>query len=100
MANRIPSEEFRQRLKNVREAMVPQKLDALVVFSQKRSHITYISGYYPNYHTNAALMLITAERDPTLWIKFAFDLPRAKATSWLKDIRGFSSDDVGDLGGM
>ena len=80
--------------------MLRQQFDALVVFSQKRGHITYLSGYYPNYHTNAALMLITAQRDPTLWIKFAFDLPRAKATSWLEDIRGFSSDDVGDVGGM
>jgi Xaa-Pro aminopeptidase len=100
MANQIRSDEFRQRLKKVREAMLRQQLDALVVFSQKRGHITYLSGYYPNYHTNAALMLITAERDPTLWIKFAFDLPRAKATSWLEDIRACASDDVGDIAGM
>ena len=100
MANHIPCEEFQERLKSIREAMLRQKFDALVVFSQKRSHITYLSGYYPNYHTNAALMLITAERDPTLWIKFAFDLPRAKATSWLEDIRTSASYDGGDVGGM
>ena len=96
MANHIPCEEFQERLKSIREAMLRQKFDALVVFSQKRSHITYLSGYYPNYHTNAALMLITAERDPTLWIKFAFDLPRAKATSWLEDIRTSASYDGGE----
>jgi Xaa-Pro aminopeptidase len=100
MTNHIPFAEFRQRLKNTREAMLRQKFDALVLYSQKRSHITYLSGYHPNYHTNAALMLITAERDPTLWIKFAFDLPRAKATSWLEDIRTCASDEVGDVGGM
>ena len=100
MANRIPSAEFEQRLNKVRDAMSRQNIDALVVFSQRRSHVTYLSGYYPNYHTNAALMLITAERDPTLWIKFGFDLPRAKSTSWLNDIRGCASDDVGDVGSM
>lgn len=100
MVNHIPSEEFQQRLSNLREAMLRQQLDALVAFSQKRSHITYLSGYYPNYHTNAALMLITPERDPTLWIKFGFDLPRARATSWLEDIRGCGSDNGGDVGAM
>ena len=98
MSNYVPSDEFRQRLKNVREAMVRQKFDALVVFSQKRGHITYLSGYHPNYHTNFALMLVTAKRDPTLWIKFAFDLPRAKATSWLEDIRAGASDNAGAIG--
>jgi Xaa-Pro aminopeptidase len=77
--------------------MLRQKFDALVLFSQKRSHITYFSGYYPNYHTNSALMLITAERDPTLWIKFGFDLPRAKATSWLEDIRACTGEDPGEM---
>ena len=100
MANYISSDEFRQRLKNVREAMVRQKFDALVVYSQKRGHITYLSGYHPNYHTNFALMLVTAERDPTLWIKFAFDLPRAKATSWLEDIRAGASDNAGAIIGQ
>ncbi len=100
MANQIPSDEFQQRLKNVRQAMVRQNLDAMVVFSQKRGHIPYLSGYLPNYHTNAGLMLITPEREPTLWIKFAFDLPRAKATSWVQDIQACASDDVGEVGAM
>jgi len=100
MANQIPCDEFQQRLKNVREAMLRQKLDAMIVFSQKRGHIPYLSGYQPNYHTNAGLMLITPERDPTLWIKFAFDLPRAKATSWVQDVRACASDDVGEVGAM
>ena len=100
MANRIPPDEFQQRLKKVQEAMQREKFDALVVFSQKRGHIPYLSGYQPNYHTNAGLMLVTAERDPALWIKFAFDLPRAKATSWLEDVRLCASDDEGDVAGM
>jgi Xaa-Pro aminopeptidase len=100
MTNYISADEFRQRLKNVREAMVRQNFDALVVFSQKRGHITYLSGYHPNYHTNFALMLVTAQRDPTLWIKFAFDLPRAKTTSWLDDIRAGASDHAGAIIGQ
>jgi Xaa-Pro aminopeptidase len=97
MANQIPTDEFRQRLKNVREAMLRQDLHALVVYSQKRSPVTYFSGYHPNYHTNSALMLITAECDPILWIKFAFDLPRAKAKSWLEDVRACAGEDVGEV---
>ena len=100
MADQIPFDEFQQRLKNVRQAMLRQNLDAMVVFSQKRGHIPYLSGYQPNYHTNAGLMLIPAEREPTLWIKFAFDLPRAKAASWVQDIHACASDDVGEVGAM
>jgi len=97
MANHIPPDEFRERLRNVHNAMIRQELDALVVYSQKRSHVAYLSGYHPNYHTNAGLMLVTLKRDPTLWIKFAFDLARAKATSWLEDVRACSSEHFGEM---
>lgn len=92
MTNPIPLDEFQSRLKKLHDAMRRHELDAVVVYSQKRSHVTYLSGYQPNYHTNSALMLITPDREPTLWIKFAFDLPRAKGTSWLEDVRVCSSE--------
>jgi len=97
MVNHIPPDEFQHRLENVRQAMARESHDALVVYSQKRGHVSYLSGYHANYHTNAALMLITAKREPTLWIRFAFDLSRAKATSWLEDIRTCASDDAGTM---
>jgi Xaa-Pro aminopeptidase len=92
MTNPIPLDELQSRLKKLRDAMRQHELDAMVVYSQKRGHIAYLSGYHPNYHTNSALMLITPDHEPTLWIKFAFDLPRAKATSWLEDVRVCSSE--------
>ena len=87
MANQTLQSESEQRLANVRRELHSKKLDALIVFSQKRSHVRYLSGYHPNYHTHSALLLVPLKQDPILWIKFGFDLARAKATSWIKDIR-------------
>ena len=88
MANeRLLESEYEQRLANVRREVNASKLDALIVFSQKRSHVRYLSGYHPNYHTHSALLLLPLKQDPILWIKFGFDLARAKAASWIKDIR-------------
>jgi Xaa-Pro dipeptidase len=79
--------EFDRRLERVRCELPARGLDALLVFSQKRSHVRYLSGYNPNYHTNAALVLVPLRHDPILWIKFSFDLTRAKSASWIKDVR-------------
>lgn len=87
MANETLGSEYEQRLANVRREVDSSKLDALIVFSQKRSHVRYLSGYHPNYHTHSALLLLTLKQDPILWIKFGFDLARAKAASWIKDVR-------------
>jgi Xaa-Pro aminopeptidase len=87
MANRALESEYAQRLAKVRKEVNSTKLDALIVFSQKRSHVRYLSGYHPNYHTHSALLLVPLKHDPILWIKFGFDLARAKATSWIKDVR-------------
>jgi Xaa-Pro dipeptidase len=87
MTNRALESEYAQRLAKVRKEFNSAKLDALIVFSQKRSHVRYLSGYHPNYHTHSALLLVPLKDDPILWIKFGFDLARAKETSWIKDIR-------------
>jgi Xaa-Pro aminopeptidase len=77
--------------------MEMRNLDALLIYSQKRSHVRYISGYSPNYHTNAALVLLPLRRDPMMWVKFAFDVPRAKNTSWIADIRPSFDEDTNAL---
>jgi Xaa-Pro dipeptidase len=87
MANRALESEYAQRLAKVRTEVNSTKLDALIVFSQKRSHVRYLSGYHPNYHTHSALLLVPLKGDPILWIKFGFDLARAKETSWITDVR-------------
>jgi len=94
MMNNHSRSEFEQRLQRVRKKISERNIDALIIYSQKRGHVRYVSGYSPNYHTNSALCLLPLKQEPTLWIKFAFDLPRAKATSWLEDIRVASYEDT------
>jgi Xaa-Pro dipeptidase len=94
MINNELRSEFEDRLKRTRKKMAERNFDAVLVYSQKRAHVTYLSGYSPNYHTNAALVLLPLRRDPVLWIKFAFDLARAKATSWIEDVRVTPCEDA------
>src|ERR1700735_519664 len=83
-----------ERLSEVRSQMRSRNLDALLVYSQKRGHIAYLSVYRPNYHTNSAFLLIPLEDEPVLQIKFGFDLPRARKLSWVEDIRTGQSEDA------
>ena len=92
MKNRISTGEFQQRVQNIRGQMKKRGLDVLFIYSQKRGHVTYVSGYRPNYHTNSAVIVLPLERDPIMWVKFAFDLPRARTVSWFDDIRPSKSE--------
>jgi Xaa-Pro dipeptidase len=92
MKNRISTGEFQQRVQNIRGEMKKRNLDVLFIYSQKRGHVTYVSGYRPNYHTHSAVIVLPLERDPIMWIKFAFDLPRARSISWIDDIRPSKSE--------
>ena len=74
--------------------MAARQLDALIVYSQRRGHIAYLSGYRPNYHTNSAFMVLPRDGDPALLIKFGFDMPRARTLSWVEDIRAGHSEDA------
>ena len=82
------------RIAAVRDEMRSRKLDALLVYSQKRGHVAYLSGYRPNYHTNSAFLLLPREEDPALLIKFGFDLPRARELSWVSDLRAGHTEDA------
>ena len=82
------------RLNTARQLMASRQLDALIVYSQRRGHIAYLSGYRPNYHTNSAFMVLPRDDDPALLIKFGFDMPRARAQSWIEDIRAGHSEDA------
>src|ERR1043165_7647447 len=92
MKNRITTGEFEQRVRNIRGQMKQRGLDVLFIFSQKRGHVPYVSGYRPNYHTHSAVIVLTLEQDPIMWVKFPFDLPRAKSVSWIRDIRPSKSE--------
>lgn len=95
MTTTINRQEYEQRLKNIRTVMKKRGLDALLVFSMKRSQVTYVSGYRPNYYSNCGLVMVPLERDPILWIRFGFDLPRARELCWFEDIRTSPSYDMG-----
>jgi len=75
--------------------MAKRGLDALLVFSMKRSQVAYVSGYRPNYYSNCGLVMVPLERDPILWIRFGFDLPRARELCWFEDILTSPSYDLG-----
>src|SRR5271157_1562393 len=97
MSNRIGLGEFQQRVQNIREQMKRRNLDVLFIYSQKRGHVPYVSGYRPNYHTNSAVVVLPLEGDPILWVKFAFDLPRARTACWFSDIRPSKSESTAKL---
>jgi Xaa-Pro dipeptidase len=79
--------EGRRRLDVIRDQMRPRNLDALLIYSQRRGHVSYVSGYHPNYHTNSAVIVLPAQGEPVLMVKFGFDLARARSVSWIEDIR-------------
>ena len=83
----ISQEEYVARLNRIRRAMESEGLDALLVYSWKRGQVRYVSGYTPNYIANAAMVVITPGQDPTLIIRFPFDLERARSMCWFADVR-------------
>jgi hypothetical protein len=83
-----------KRIAAVQDEMRSRNLDALLVYSQKRGHVAFLSGYRPNYHTNSAFLLMPTGEDPSLLIKFGFDMPRARNLSWVEDIRPGGSENA------
>ena len=92
----IAQEEYVARLTRIRRAMADEGLDALLVYSWKRGQVRYVSGYAPNYIANVAIAALPLRQDPTLFIRFPFDLERARAMCWFDDVR--ASGDVGAVG--
>src|SRR5207247_11086837 len=93
-----PNEGLR-RLEAIQNQMRAEKLDAVLIYSQRRSHVAYVSGYRPNYHTNSAFAVFPLNGEPTIVIKFGFDLPRARSMSWFRDIRTIEGYDGNSLAG-
>jgi len=87
----------KQRLDTIRDEMRKRDLAALIIYSQRRGHVPYVSGYRPNYHTNSAFIVLPLEGEPALLIKFGFDLSRAASMSWISDIRTSSTEDLAGM---
>ena len=87
----------KQRLGAIREEMRKRDLAALIIYSQRRGHVPYVSGYRPNYHTNWAFIVLPLVGEPALLIKFGFDLSRAVSMSWISDIRTSRTEDLAGM---
>jgi Xaa-Pro dipeptidase len=92
----IDVEEYRRRLSAIRARMADQELDALLIYSWKRGQVRYLTGYAPNYVANVAAVVLPAEGDPAMFIRFPFDLKRARRACWFEDVR--ASGDVSGIG--
>jgi Xaa-Pro dipeptidase len=88
----ISPEEYSSRLSLIRQAMDYAGLEGLLVYSWRRNQIRYVSGYTPNYVANVGMAVVPLQGDPTLFIRFPFDLERAQAMCWFADVR-----DSGDM---
>src|SRR5580704_12388447 len=97
MNNRIPTSEFETRVRNIRQQMKQRGLDVLLIYTQRRGHVPYVSGYRPNYHTHSAAIVLPLELDPIMWVRYAFDLSRALRASWLQDIRASKSESAAKM---
>jgi Xaa-Pro aminopeptidase len=62
-------------------------LKGLLVYSWKRGQIRYVSGYTPNYVANVGMVVVPLDGNPTLFIRFPFDLERARVMCWFDDVR-------------
>jgi Xaa-Pro aminopeptidase len=91
----IGAEEYGVRLIRVRESMDREGLDGLLVYSWRRGQVRYLCGYEPNYLANVAMLVVPRHEEPTLFIRFPFDLERAQAMSCFDGVR--ASGDVANM---
>jgi Xaa-Pro dipeptidase len=91
----IDVEEYQQRLKTIRASMVEHELDALLIYSWKRGQVRYLTGYTPDYIANVAAVVLPLEGEPAMFIRFPFDLERARLACWFESVRA-----SGDLSGI
>jgi Xaa-Pro dipeptidase len=91
----IDVEEYQRRLKGIRARMVEHELDALLIYSWKRGQVRYLTGYTPDYIANVAAVVFPLEGEPAMFIRFPFDLERARLTCWFENVRA-----SGDLSGI
>jgi len=86
MEDKIMDQMFKKRKGNLQKALLSENLDALLVYGGQRGHVRYISGYHPNYSANLGMVFFPRIGNPTMIIRFPFDLDRARRESWITDI--------------
>ena len=91
MKTSLSKQVYQQRGVYFKEAMQSENLDALLVYGGRRGQVRYISGYHPNYSANLGMVVFPRTGEPTLIIRFPFDLARARRESWITDIEAGGS---------
>ncbi len=92
----IARAEYERRLATIRDRMAGQGLDALLVYSWKRGQVRYVTGYTPNYIANVAAVVLPASGEPAMFIRFPFDLERARRACWFENVQ--ASGDISPIG--
>ncbi len=88
--------EYQRRLSLIQARMEKQALDALLVYSWKRGQVRYLTGYTPNYIANVAAIVLPAQGNPEMFIRFPFDLERAQKACWFEAV--YASGDISAMG--
>lgn len=87
------SQEYSHRMSKIRQAMREQGLETLVVFDSGRHN--FLRMNYVAYLTDIisvgpeTLLIVPVEDSPVLFLTPSWDIPRAKAESWVPDVRPF-----------
>ncbi len=84
--------EYQKRIASLRKRMEMEGLDALLVYSWKRGNLRYLTGYHPDYIANVGMAVIPVKGEPSMFIRFPFDLPRALRESAIHSV--YASGDI------
>ncbi len=90
---RLPVDEFEERLRSIQAAMKENRLDGLIIYGNGRDYakLCYVTNYVPR--TRWAFALIPQAGRPVLAARVGSvrDLPAVKLSTWVEDVR-FAKD--------
>ncbi|MBC7130948.1 aminopeptidase P family N-terminal domain-containing protein, partial [Candidatus Bathyarchaeota archaeon] len=89
----FPQEEFEVRLGRVREKMIQEKIDYLVIPSNVENDFLYIAGYQPVY--GEAVIVIPLGKEPLLFFNTEWDKERIENSTYVEDIRAVEDPVIG-----
>jgi Xaa-Pro aminopeptidase len=84
--NRLPKEEFLQRIENIRGRMRTESIDVFLVYGDeyRRENLRYVSNYWPIFERG--MLAIGLDRDPVLLVSPECEHLAMEMSAW-KDIR-------------
>jgi Xaa-Pro aminopeptidase len=82
----ITRDEYRERLRRVRDAMVPARLDVLVAYANKThpGHVRYLSGYETRLGIHDSAVCVVTPQRCALLTNASFDRPETQ--TWLDEV--------------